>query len=100
MKKLILLFLIGMFSTNLYPQSQQVDTVDEHYYINNEMSKDIDTIVNNLKKIVNIGGEIGQTLKDDHKKIGTTPFIQKYKYLIATVLLLVFLSILWARNRN
>lgn len=99
MKKLIILFLISMFSINMYSQVD-TDTVDEHHYINNEMSKDVDTIIDNLKRIVDIGGDIGETLKEDHQKIGTTTFLKKYKFLIATVLVLVFLSILWARNRN
>lgn len=98
MKRIVAILIITLISFSVFSQNQNEnkisDSVIENSYImNGEMKADIDTITSGIN-------EIGDKLVSDYEELGTDGFIRQYKYGIITILLFVFLTILWARNRK
>lgn len=95
MKQIIIIILISFLSINIYSQENK-DTIKNSFdssYIMTDMSKDIDTISTDIK-------EISKLINGEYKRLGPKNFIKEYKYFIIVILIFLFLTILWSRNRK
>lgn len=96
MKTILIFIILCIFSTNLvFTQNNDSTPIEEDEFVTT--AKQIgDSVKVAFDNVVDIGTQIHK----EYKKRGPKEFVRIYKYYILTILIFVFLTLLWFRNRT
>jgi len=98
--KILITLIIVFFGLNLFatPNVPIKDTSD--VVVIPERDTSYDYIADSLNVVGEDLKSIGFMVKNEYKKLGFVGFVRTYKYFIITILIFVFLFLLWASNRK